>query len=114
MLKLLRKVGIIDTLIMLVVIPLSALIARKFIFMVALGLAVAYLNFASNTILTYYIMSKTESRGIYTFLGFLGRIAVVAGIGVLAFTLNKYFVIAYLLGYSLHFISLILYGTNAK
>lgn len=113
--KLIKRVGIVDGLLVLIILSLLAFVPFKFVAMMVSGLIIAYLNFAANSIITYYTMaSKDQGNGMYTFIGFIIRVAVVAAVGVIAFTYNKYFVIAYLLGYSLHFISLILYGVNAK
>lgn len=110
-----KKVSIIDGIIAVIIIPLIAVIPFKFVLIIILGLGIAYMNFAVNTIVTCRIMmNEKNGYALYTILSFVVRIIVVAGIGAITFAYNKYYVIAYLLGYGLHFISLMLYGTNAK
>lgn len=111
----LKKTGIVDGIFVLLTLFLNAFIPHMYVFMIVLGLLMAYINFLLNGVITYFLMgNKSGSHTALVILGFLLRVLIVAGIGVMVFSFNKYYVLAYLLGYSLHFISIVIYGTNAK
>ena len=113
--NMLKKVGIVDGILGLMALFLNVFIGHIYVYMIILGLLMAYINFLLNGVITYFLMgNKGGSHTALVILGFLLRVLIVAGIGVIVFSFNKYYVLVYLLGYSLHFISIIIYGTNAK
>lgn len=77
-----------------------------------LGLLISYVSFYVNTITTSYGLEK-QKKGLIM-LSLLGRMIVIVAVGAVLFMFNKYFVLTYMLGYSSHFISIIIYGVALR
>lgn len=80
-----------------------------------LGFILAIINFHINAYAVNYALSKKNlnSNAVVT-LSYCLRVAVVGIIGAVLFTYNKFNVLAYMLGYNIHFIALIIYGVHFK
>lgn len=110
-----RKVVIFDTILAAILYGITNIFLKNYSLIVILGLVLAVLSFISNGIVAEYLLIHNTSKyKLIAFIGFLLRIVIIAGIGLLLFKHNKFNVIAYMLGYSSHFISLTLYGINIK
>ena len=88
-------------------------LSMKYIWILLLGLVVATLNFVINGLITSYVVSKQGAK-VYSILNSIVRVVLVAVIGYILYTHNTLNVIFYVLGYSVQFISLILYGLTVK
>lgn len=110
-----KKVLIFDLVIALVFAIISQWIFKSYLLMVLIGLAVAFVNLVVNGKITEYtLINKTLKYTFVAFVSFIFRITIVCGIALILFNYNKFNVIAYMLGYSLQFVSLTLYGIYIK
>lgn len=110
-----RKVVIFDIILAMILYGTTNIFLKSYSLIVILGLVLAVLSFISNGIVAEYLLiHNTGKYKSIAFIGFLLRVVIIAGVGLILFKHNKFNVIAYMLGYSSHFISLILYGINIK
>lgn len=113
--SMLNKITSIDCIVGIFLIFVIFQIYRKYALVSLLGFILAIINFHINSYTVNYAFSKRNlnSNAVIT-LSYCLRVAVVAIIGVVLFTYNKFNVLAYMLGYNMHFISLIIYGIYLK
>jgi len=110
-----RKVVIFDTILAAILYGTTNIFLKDYSLIVLLGLVLAFLSFISNGIIAEYLLiHKTGKYRSIALIGFLLRIIIIAGIGLVLFKHNKFNVVAYMLGYSSHFISLTLYGIDIR
>lgn len=74
-----------------------------------LGLFIGTGNFILSTIINGYFMKPGGALGAVKLLT-LARISVVVGIGTVIFIYNKINVLFYAIGFTLHFIGIVMYG----
>jgi len=80
-----------------------------------IGFGVAIATFLINSLITQYAYAGDKQNPVLiTIAGFAVRVIIVCGIGLLIYNGNTFNVVAYMLGYSSHFISLTLYGITLK
>ncbi|MGV8980041.1 ATP synthase subunit I [Clostridium sp.] len=80
-----------------------------------LGLILASISLFFNLISVNFILGKPNSKyGVITFLALFFRVIIVCGVGLMVFNYLNFAIIAFILGYSSQFISLVLYGINIK
>ncbi|MHC6181268.1 hypothetical protein ACYUJ6_15705 [Clostridium sp. JNZ X4-2] len=88
---------------------------RNYLIFAILGFGIAFLNVVINVVSTEIALLKFKSSyKSISIICFMFRIAAVCIIALILFKYNKNSIFAYMLGYSLHFISLILYGLDLK
>ena len=109
--EMLKKVGSFD-----LVILLLAFVSSMFLFpdeklALIAGLAAALVNFILNALITNYSIMVAGNR-IILMLGTVVRIIVTAALAVMLCRNNMNHLIAFLVGYSLHYISVIIYGAT--
>lgn len=92
---------------------ISSILNIRFVLPSILGLTVAMANFLLSTIVTTNAVIKSKVN-FMTYFSFAFKIFTAGIIGVILFTHNKYYLVAYLCGYISHFIPLILYGLSLK
>ncbi|MEA4826619.1 MAG: ATP synthase subunit I [Clostridium sp.] len=80
-----------------------------------LGFGIAVISFYINGFTVNYVVGKekTKNEGLII-LSFIARIIIISAIGLVLFTYNKFNVIAYIMGYTFRFISLVSYGLMIK
>jgi ATP synthase protein I len=114
--SMLKKIFIYDIFIAVIFAAIIGMTIRlEYAVIFFLGLAISlgsfYLNaFTSN----YAIEDKKKMSKTIIILSFFLRVIAVASIGAILFTYKKYYVIAYIFGYSSHFISILIYGLTIK
>jgi ATP synthase protein I len=80
-----------------------------------IGFVVAIATFLINSMMTQYAFAgDKQNPALITIAGFAVRVILVCAIGLLIYQGNTFNVVAYMLGYSAHFISLTLYGITLK
>jgi len=90
-------------------------IDKKYAVFFLLGLILASITLLFNLMSVNFILCKTENKYKFiTFFGFAFRVIIVCVIGLMVFNYHKFSIIAFILGYSSQFISLVLYGINIK
>jgi len=106
-----KKVIIFDVIVAVVLTSLVEFIFKRYSLMFLSGLALALINFIINGIITEYMLLKKKDKYVLsTFLGFIFRVTVICSIAIIIYKNDPFNVVAYMLGYSFHFISLTLYG----
>ncbi|KZL90085.1 ATP synthase subunit I [Clostridium magnum] len=105
------KVIIFDIMIGVICAGFFQLIFKKYSLIFLGGLVLALINFLVNGIITEYMLLKNKNKYVLsTSIGLIVRVAVVCGIAIFVYRIDQFNVVAYMLGYSCHFISLTLYG----
>ncbi|MCY6355485.1 ATP synthase subunit I [Clostridium sp. ZS2-4] len=113
--SMLRKISSIDYIIGILLIFTVFQIYRKYLMALVLGFILAIINFHINGYAVNYAFSKKKlNSNTVIILSYYLRVAVAGIIGVMLFTYNKFNVLAYILGYNMHFISLTIYGVYLK
>jgi hypothetical protein len=105
------KVIIFDIILGGVCAGLIQFIFKKYSLIFLGGLVLALINFIVNGIITEYMLLKNKNKYVLsTSIGLVIRVVVVCGIAIAIYKIDQFNVVAYMLGYSCHFISLTLYG----
>ena len=107
----LRKVILFDAVITILLLIVSILFFREYTLAVVVGVIIAVANFLLNAVITNYSMGITGGS-ILIVLGALVRILVAGAFAVILYQGNMINIAAYLIGYSLHYISII--GATAR
>ena len=106
-----KKTTFFDVLIGLALAFVSIIFFRKYTFPLLTGLIIANLSFLVNSISTNKLLSSSQGiPKLLLTLMFFSRIIFVCAIGILFFTYNKEYLIAYIVGYSAHLMAIVLYG----
>ena len=110
-----KKVILYDLFISLVFIAVIYFTAKSYALFFLLGLIIAITNFYVNGIIVEYSLDikNTKSRGLMI-VGFFIRVLLVSVIGFIIGRNNMFNIIAYIFGYSSHFISLVYYGISIR
>lgn len=78
-----------------------------------IGTSVALINFAGNTIISRFLFKRANGMSIMLYvLSYLLRLSLAASIGFLLYNHTISSVLAYVVGYALHFASLIIISTK--
>jgi len=85
----------------------------KYLLPSIMGFSLAVLSFYINAFTVKHVLKKGKNTGL-VILGFALRIISIGVIGLILFTYNKFYIIAYIMGYTCRFISLFLYGFILK
>ena len=109
----LKIVLLFDSIILLLAGAIAFLLFRDYMFVAIIGLILALLNFFLNAVITNYTFVMTGKK-IFYLLGSLARIAITVTIALLLCKTNVYNFVAFLTGYSLHYIAVVLYGLTRK
>ncbi|KYH29384.1 MULTISPECIES: ATP synthase subunit I [Clostridium] len=113
--QLLRSIIRLDLIVGLVLGIVVYFVKSDYVFVCLLGFFLATINFFINSYITEYAIIVNRNNGkVLMVLGYFFRMFLVGIIGAVLFTHNKFNVIAYMLGYTFRFSSLILYGLSLK
>ncbi|MEL7655134.1 MAG: ATP synthase subunit I [Bacillota bacterium] len=110
-LEILKKVICYDAVITLLSLIVSIIFFREYAAAVIIGIIIAVVNFLLNAVITNYSM-KIAGSAILIVFGALSRVAIAGAFAVILYHGNMLNVAAYLIGYSLHYISII--GATAR
>ena len=113
--KMFRKIAIYDFFISLIFTVAIYFIAKEYALFFLLGLIIALVNFYVNGITVEYSLANNnkKSTGIMVFGSFI-RVFLVSVIGFIIGRHDIFIIIAYIIGYSSQFISLVYYGINKR
>ncbi|WP_125153350.1 ATP synthase subunit I [Clostridium rectalis] len=115
LLTMLKKVLFYDALIALIVGAITYFLLYDYYLYILVGIITAILSFFLNGIITNYVFNnKKGNHKIIMTLSSLFRVIIVCAIALLMFNYNKISIFPFLLGYSLHFIGIILYSFKIK
>lgn len=109
----LKKVITFDIAIAIIGGIVSYLLFKEYIYVIIVGLLMATLNFILNAITAKYTLITTGKKTL-SILGSAVRIIITLSIAIILCKNNKYNFVAFLIGYSLHYIAVILYGITTK
>jgi ATP synthase protein I len=110
-----RRILIFDIMIAGILAIASCLFFINYTVALLIGFGVAVAAFLINSIITQYAYAgDKQNPAMITIAGFVLRVIIVCGIGLLVYQNNTTNIVAYMLGYSSHFISLTLYGITLK
>ena len=113
--SMIRKILIIDIVIAVVLAIIAFLFFINYSIALLIGFGVAVATFLINSLISQYAYAGDKKNpALITVAGFALRVILVCAIGILLYKGNTFNVVAYMLGYSLHFISLTLYGITLK
>ena len=88
-------------------------INSKYLLPTILGFIIAVISFYINSLTVNNVLKKEKKSGL-VILSFFLRIISIGLIGLVLYTYNKFYIIAYIMGYTCRFISLFLYGLILK
>ena len=110
-----KKINFFNFFIALIGTTVIYFIDKKYAVFFLLGLIIASISLLFNLISVNFILGKVKNKyGFITFFGVFFRVIIVCGIGLMVFNYLDFAIIAFILGYSSQFISLVLYGINIK
>lgn len=110
-----EKVIIFDIMIGIICAVLLQFVFKNYSLIFLGGLALALINFIINGIITEYMLLKKRHKYVLsTSVGLIVRVVIVCGIAIVLYKIDQFNVVAYMLGYSCHFISLTLYGIKVN
>ena len=107
----LKKVIFFDILIVLSLTPLVQFIFKAKVYLFFLGLCIASINFVLSSVITRSNLTKLSNK--YNALASISnfvRVIFICIVGLIIYNNNVNNVITYILGYTSHFLALILYG----
>lgn len=112
--NILSKIISFDIIIAIIVGIISFIVFKvSYTYMMLIGLFMSALNFILNSIITTYTFKTTGNR-ILAPLGSVVRIIITASIAILICKNNRFNFVAFLIGYTLHYISIVFYGITIK
>ncbi|KAJ48776.1 ATP synthase protein I [Clostridium tetanomorphum] len=115
LLIMMKRVFFYDLFIGIIVAIVSLLLISNYCFYLLLGIVTAILSFFMNSVFTNYIVtSRKESYRMLMLFNSIFRIAFICIIAILIFSFNESMVFPFLIGYSLHFLSIIVYSVSIK
>lgn len=113
--KMLKVVTICDVIVALVICTLILIIVNyNYSLILLFGIATAVFNFFLSTVTADFVVAKQAGNKMLIVISSAFRVILVCAISILLYKLYKYYLIAYIAGYSAHFIALIIYGLLLK
>jgi len=113
--KSMLKIVIICDVILAVLIGASALVVKSsYIGAALLGLFIAALNFAANSILTNFTFVKQKCNKIFLLVGGIIRVAIVCVVAYVLYKINEFYIVAYMVGFTAQYISIVIYGLKIR
>ena len=106
-LMMLKRVILYDGIILLLSFVIAIIFFREYTLAITIGVAIAFVNFLLNSVITEKAM-KTSKAAIWIPVGAVARIAIAGAFAVILYNNDPKNIIVYLVGYSLHYISVII------
>jgi ATP synthase protein I len=111
----LRNIIMIDIIIGLVSSIVILIFWSSYTQFLILGLAIAIINFSISSIITDLLLNNIGPKNLSLYIiSFLLRISIVSIIGYIVFTYNKFNVLAYMVGYTMHLIGVYVHSIKQK
>lgn len=111
--KMLKKILYIDFIIAAIISVISMVAIKEYAMIMAAGLFMAAINFILNAIFTYNTFLKTGNK-IHSILAAALRVIITGLIAVLLYNNNKNNLFAFIIGYILHYVAIVIYGVTLK
>lgn len=109
----LKKVTLCDGIILLLSFVISMIFFREFTVIIVIGVAIAYINFLLNSVITEYAM-KASKGAIWIPVGAVARIAIAGAFVFILYNDDVKNIIVYIIGYSLHYASMVIGAASQK
>jgi ATP synthase protein I len=115
LLIMLKRVLFYDLLISISVFIIAYSLFRNYCLYILIGIIAAAFNFFLNSVSTNFIFSNQQQNyKIYMTISSFIRVAIVCTIGILLYNYNEASIIPFLIGYSLHFLAVIIGSLKIK
>lgn len=111
--NMLKKILYIDFVIVAMISALWMAAIKDYALIIAAGLFMAAINFIINAVFTYHTFLKTGKR-MHSVLASAVRVFVTGLIAVLLYNNNKNNLFAFITGYILHYVAIVIYGITLK
>lgn len=111
--QILKKVYIFDIIIAIISFIISYVFFKAYDYLVVIGLFLSAFNFLINAITTTVILSRKGSK-VQAVLASAVRIIITLCIVIILCGNDKYKYIAIIIGYTLHYLAVTLYGLTIK
>lgn len=112
--NMLKNVVIYDSILAVLICALALVVKSSYIGAALLGLFIAALNFAANSILTNFIFVKEKCNKIFLLIGGILRVAIVCVIAYVLYKINEFYIVAYMVGFTAQYISIVIYGLKIR
>lgn len=112
--RMLKAVAVYDIVIAVIMILVSALINPLFSPILLLGIATAVFSYYVNAITADLVLIQKAGNKTLMLLSSSFRVILICTVGIILYRINKYYLFAYIVGYSTHFIAIIIYGLLMK
>jgi ATP synthase protein I len=112
--SMLRKVIFYDFLVGYVIVSILYFIHGEYVWIFLSGLVISVINFITGGILTERVLLKNKGPGIFFMLLKVLRIFLISAVPFIFYRYNMNWVMVYALGFTSHFIALILYAIFSK
>ena len=110
--EMLKRVILCDVIIILLSFIISIIYFKEYTAIIIIGIIISVINFLLNAVITNYSM-KIPGGAILIVIGALARVGIAGAFAVILYNNNMGNIIAYIIGYSLHYISIIA-GVTAR
>jgi len=110
--EMLKVVAVFDAIILFLTIAIALILFNSYKLVIIIGLILAIMNFMLNAIVTNYAFAMTGKKSIYVLSSIVRIIITVVIAVIICSNINNF--IAFLIGYSLHYLAVILYGITRK
>lgn len=111
--EMLKKILSIDCIIILFASIMSTIMIKEYASVMIIGLFMSIINFIFNAVFTYYTFVKTEKK-IHNVMGAAIRVFITIIVAILLYNNDEYNLFAFLAGYTLHYLAIIIYGFTIK
>lgn len=107
----LKSITIFSFIILMLILNAGFVISTRYVAVAASGLLIGIFNLYMRAImLNRLAVGKSSKCTSLYLLGYIIRVGLTVFVGVLLFTMDKYYIFAYMGGYILHFLGVILHG----
>lgn len=112
--KMLKSVIVTDLILAIIICASGLVVKSSYVVIALIGLLIAALNFAANSILTNFIFIKQNCNKIFLSIGGIIRVALVCVMAFILYKINKFYIIPYMVVFTTQYISIVVYGLKAK
>lgn len=112
--KMLRAVTVCDLVVAALIFFVALIIKPEYSLILLFGIITAVFNFYVSTITANLVLVKGIGTKLLIVFSSVFRVILVCIISILLYKIKQYYLIAYIAGYSAHFIALIFYGLLLK
>lgn len=110
----LKKVLFYCSIILSLLLVAQVIIKHPYIDIAITGFSIGIINYILNAWFTRFITQNNANAQIYFMVGFIVRLALVIGVGLLLSSKDSIQLIPYLLGYKLVYVAIFFYGFTIK